>query len=307
MSEVLVAALRIGDTSAGQLKQFELLRRGAVEKLQEIQRVKEETYRKTSPYQCSINGVAENGRNTVEELKMKSKVLSVLEDKIQLIKTGDGAIYVVGPIKLPVNLDGKTVEFKWYSWVKSEDVVEDFQVVVDRLASAQLADFQQSSVLVYGDFEYEESALIRMHSICHTGDIFGSKRCDCGFQLKQSMKMMVEHGCGALFYLANHEGRGIGLFSKAMAYILQENGYDTVEANHALGFADDSRNYQEAIEVLKALRAKPVTLITNNPKKLEALREAGLSVSGRTPLWGDVSEYNERYLETKREKSGHIG
>ncbi|MDQ0247755.1 GTP cyclohydrolase II [Bacillus fengqiuensis] len=242
----------------------------------------------------------------MQELQVKSNNLSVLEDKIQIIKTDEGAIYLVGPIKLPVNLYGETVEFNWYSWLKADEVLEDYKEVIDRLSSAHLADYQQSSVLVYGDFEYGEDALIRMHSICHTGDIFGSKRCDCGYQLRQSMKMMVEHGTGALFYLANHEGRGIGLFSKAMAYILQENGYDTVEANEALGFVDDSRNYQEAITVLKALRAKPVTLITNNPKKLEALRAAGLPVSGRTPLWGDVSEYNERYLQTKVKKSGHL-
>jgi GTP cyclohydrolase II len=145
-----------------------------------------------------------------------------------------------------------------------------------------------------------------MHSICHTGDIFGSKRCDCGYQLKQSMKMIQEHGTGALFYLANHEGRGIGLFSKAMAYVLQENGYDTVEANEGLGFVDDSRNYSDAIQVLKAIRQKPVTLMTNNPKKLNALKEAGLKVSGRQPLWGDISEYNEKYLQTKIKKSGHL-
>ncbi|MGM0902954.1 MAG: GTP cyclohydrolase II [Bacillota bacterium] len=242
----------------------------------------------------------------MQELQVKSNSLSVLEDKIKLIRNDEGAIYLVGPIKLPVNLHGETVEFKWYSWLQTDDVIEDFQEVINRLSSARLAESQQSSVLVYGDFDYSDDALIRMHSICHTGDIFGSKRCDCGFQLKQSMKMMVEHGSGALFYLANHEGRGIGLFSKAMAYILQENGFDTVEANQALGFADDTRDYDEAIQVLKALRAKPVTLITNNPKKLEALKAAGLPVSGRTPLWGDVSEYNERYLQTKMNKSGHM-
>jgi GTP cyclohydrolase II len=237
---------------------------------------------------------------------LDSKVLSVLEDKIQLIKTGKGAIYLVGPIKLPVNLYGETVEFKWYCWLNCNEVTEDFERIIDKLSSSNLAEFQQSSVLVYGDFEYGEDAIIRMHSICHTGDIFGSKRCDCGYQLKQSMKMIQEHGTGALFYLANHEGRGIGLFSKAMAYVLQENGYDTVEANEGLGFVDDSRNYSDAIQVLKAIRQKQVTLMTNNPKKLNALKEAGLEVSGRQPLWGDISEYNEKYLQTKIKKSGHL-
>lgn len=246
------------------------------------------------------------GEFIVEQVQLKADVLSLLEDKIKLIKIENEALYLVGPIKLPVNLYGETIEFKWYSWLKSENPTEDFQEVIDKLSSANLADYQQSSVLVYGDFEHGEDALIRMHSICHTGDIFGSKRCDCGFQLKQSMNMIAEHGTGALFYLANHEGRGIGLFSKAMAYILQENGYDTVEANEGLGFTDDSRNYDDAIEVLKALRSKPVTLITNNPKKLKALQGAGAPVSGRTPLWGDISEYNEKYLQTKVNKSGHM-
>src|SRR5690606_2472238 len=149
-----------------------------------------------------------------------------------------------------------------------------YQTIIDNLSSQNLAEFQQSSVLVYGDFENDDDALIRMHSICHTGDIFGSKRCDCGFQLKESMHKIKEHVTGAIFYLANNEGRGIGLFSKAMAYILQENGYDTVEANEALGFVNDSRNYSDAIQVLKRLRSKPVTLITNNPLRLDALKNA---------------------------------
>ncbi|PLR85164.1 GTP cyclohydrolase II [Bacillus sp. V33-4] len=243
----------------------------------------------------------------MKQTELESKVLSILEDKIQLIKTNeDSAIYLVGPIRLPVNLYGETVIFQWYCWLQCNEVTEDYQQIIDKLSSSNLAELQQSSVLVYGDFEYSDNAMIRMHSICHTGDIFGSKRCDCGFQLKQSMKMIVENGTGALFYLANHEGRGIGLFSKAMAYVLQENGYDTVEANLHLGFVDDSRNYDDAIRVLKALRTKPVTLITNNPKKLEALRNSGLPVSGRTPLWGDKSEFNENYLKTKVERSGHI-
>ncbi|ALC91255.1 GTP cyclohydrolase [Bacillus sp. FJAT-18017] len=240
------------------------------------------------------------------QAKLQSEALAALQDKIQLIKTGKGAIYLVGPIRLPVNLYGETVVFQWYCWLNCDEVTEDFQRIIDKLSAVNLAELQQSSVLVYGDFQYGDDAIMRMHSICHTGDIFGSKRCDCGFQLKQSMKMIVDHGTGALFYLANHEGRGIGLFSKAMAYILQEQGYDTVEANEKLGFVDDARNYDDAISVLKALRSKPVTLMTNNPRKLEALKKSGLPVSGRKPLWGDVSEYNEKYLQTKINRSGHL-
>ncbi|MDF2836713.1 MAG: cyclohydrolase [Paenibacillus sp.] len=233
-------------------------------------------------------------------------VISLLQAKIRMIPSEGGAIYLVGPIKLPVNLDGQTFEFKWYCWLNCKEVTEDFERIVAKLSAANLAEFQQSSVLVHGDFESAESALIRFHSICHTGDIFGSKRCDCGYQLKQSMRHIAEHGHGALFYLANHEGRGIGLFSKALAYILQENGYDTVDANLQLGFADDARDYGDAIKVLKELRRKPVTLITNNPRKLEALRTAGANVEGRVQLWGDVSEYNQAYLQTKIERSGHL-
>lgn len=238
--------------------------------------------------------------------KLIPSVLDVLIDKIQLIQTDEGGIYLVGPIQLPVNLFGETIVFQWYSWLSSSQPTYNLQEIIDQLSSANLADHQQSSVLVYGDFKNAEDALIRMHSICHTGDIFGSKRCDCGYQLKQSMQNIVEHGTGALFYLANHEGRGIGLFSKAMAYLLQENGYDTVDANESLGFADDSRNYDGAIRVLQTLREKPVTLMTNNPKKLDALKNAGLSLSGRVPLWGDQSEYNEHYLNTKIERAGHL-
>jgi GTP cyclohydrolase II len=238
--------------------------------------------------------------------KLEPEILEVLKGKIQMIKTDEGAIYLVGPINLPVNLYGETGVCQWYWWLSQCQVTENYQEIIDKLSSENLAEYQQSSVLVYGDFENAEDALIRMHSICHTGDIFGSKRCDCGFQLKQSMQNIADHGTGALFYLANHEGRGIGLFSKAMAYVLQENGYDTVEANESLGFVDDSRNYEDAIHVLKALRTKPVKLMTNNPKKLEALQNAGLPISGRVPLWGDKSAYNEKYLQTKIRRSGHM-
>lgn len=244
---------------------------------------------------------------------IKPEIASILKNKIQTVSREDSANILVGPITLPVNLDGQTVTFKWYTWLHvTEEEGREFagedgtEKLIERLPAMKLADSQQSSVLVYGDFEHSEHALIRMHSICHTGDIFGSKRCDCGYQLRQSMRMIVENGSGALFYLANHEGRGIGLFSKAFAYLLQEEGLDTVEANLQLGFEDDSRDYSDAISVLQALRSRPVTLITNNPKKLRALRAAGMNTGGRVPLWGDVSVFNEKYLRTKVSRSGHL-
>lgn len=234
------------------------------------------------------------------------QLMAILEDKIQLVRRDDlQNIAVVGPVKLPIKQENLEATFQWYSWTTVEKNQTKEQVV-ESVSSMHLAFGQQSSVLAYGDFANQDNALIRMHSICHTGDIFGSQRCDCGYQLHESMKMIVEHGCGAIFYLADHEGRGIGLFSKSLAYLLQEEAFDTVEANHALGFEDDVRSYDDAIRVLQVLRSKPVTLITNNPKKLAALQDSGLLADGHIPLWGGLTETNEQYLKTKVEKSGHI-
>ncbi len=239
---------------------------------------------------------------------IKPNIAAIIKDKLKRTQNGNDDIYVIGPVKLPVELDGETKVFHWYSWLRKEAGKElSADELVEDLNRISYADMQQSSVLVYGDFESNPDALIRMHSICHTGDIFGSARCDCGFQLKQSMRIITEHGVGALFYLANHEGRGIGLFSKAMAYLLQEEGLDTVDANLELGFVDDARDYSEAIAVLGLLRHKPVSIITNNPRKVEALRASGLNVAGRVPLWGNTSVYNEKYIQTKRQRSGHFG
>ncbi|MGP7816277.1 GTP cyclohydrolase II [Niallia sp. 01092] len=237
---------------------------------------------------------------------MKKEVINLLQNKMELIQINDANnLCLVGPVKLPVQLDDKVITFQWYTWLPVEKN-QTKEELLEILPALKLADYQQSSVLVYGDFKESDDALIRMHSICHTGDIFGSKRCDCGFQLREAMKMIVENGSGALFYLADHEGRGIGLFSKSLAYLLQQEGLDTVEANHALDFSDDLRSYEEPIKVLQFLRQKQVKLITNNPKKLEALKSLGLTAKENIPIWGDVSEFNENYLKTKVQKSGHI-
>lgn len=233
--------------------------------------------------------------------------IDILNDKIRFVVRNDSQnLALVGPVKLPIKQGDFEATFNWYSWL-AVDNQKTKQQMIDDLPAMNLAFGQQSSVLVYGDFENRDDALIRMHSICHTGDIFGSQRCDCGYQLHESMKMIVEHGCGAIFYLADHEGRGIGLFSKSLAYLLQEDYYDTVQANHALGFEDDVRSYEDALKILESLRSKPVTLITNNPKKLAALQAHGLAANGHVPIWGGLTDTNAHYLQTKVEKSGHLG
>jgi 3,4-dihydroxy 2-butanone 4-phosphate synthase/GTP cyclohydrolase II len=161
--------------------------------------------------------------------------------------------------------------------------------------------------LVQGDLTAPGVApLVRMHSSCFTGDLIGSLRCDCGDQLGMALKMISDEGRGALVYLPQ-EGRGIGLAQKIRAYALQDSGLDTVEANHALGFKADMRDYGIGLQILKDLGLSDVRLLTNNPKKTEAfnLRGFDLRVVDQVPIVPPVNEHNQRYLETKRQKMGH--
>ena len=150
-----------------------------------------------------------------------------------------------------------------------------------------------------------DNALVRIHSQCITGDVLDSLKCDCGQQLKESIKLMAKANEGILIYLAQ-EGRDIGLLNKLRAYSLQENGMDTVEANEDLGFNDDERLYYPAKEILNQLKIKKIKLITNNPKKVEHLKNLGINVTERVPIKIIPNKHNKKYLETKSKKSGHI-
>ena len=150
-----------------------------------------------------------------------------------------------------------------------------------------------------------DNALVRVHSQCITGDVLDSLKCDCGQQLKQSIKLMAESDEGVLIYLAQ-EGRDIGLLNKLRAYSLQDGGMDTVEANEDLGFNDDERLYYPAKEILNQLKIKNVKLITNNPKKVEHLKNLGINVTKRVPIKILPNKHNKNYLETKLKKSGHL-
>ena len=153
--------------------------------------------------------------------------------------------------------------------------------------------------------KFKNETLVRVHSQCITGDILDSLKCDCGQQLKQSIKIMAKADEGVLIYLAQ-EGRDIGLLNKLRAYSLQEIGMDTVEANQDLGFNDDERLYYPAKQMLSQLKVNKVKLITNNPKKVEHLKKLGINVIKRIPIKINPNKYNENYLSTKSKKSGHI-
>ena len=159
--------------------------------------------------------------------------------------------------------------------------------------------------IIKGNIDINDQVLVRVHSQCLTGDIFGSLRCDCGLQLDAAMKMIESEGRGILVYL-RQEGRGIGLKNKIKAYQLQDKGYDTVEANHKLGFKSDLREYGIGAQILLDCNVRKMRLLTNNPKKIVSLEGFGLEIVDRVPIEFDANDINKNYLSTKRDKLGHL-
>ena len=156
-----------------------------------------------------------------------------------------------------------------------------------------------------GDLLTNEPVLCRIHSQCITGESFFSMRCDCRYQLTESLTQIAERGRGVIFYL-QQEGRGIGLSNKIRAYNLQDKGLDTVEANHQLGFKEDERDYETVSGMISFLGIKTVNLMTNNPKKIDALKVMGIKINERVPLSSNTNKYNEKYISTKKKKLGHL-
>lgn len=168
----------------------------------------------------------------------------------------------------------------------------------------QLSNGLEHLVVFKGKWTENDTILVRIHSSCMTGDIFGSSRCDCGAQLQESMRMIEEEGIGIVIYL-NQEGRGIGLFNKIHAYQLQDEGLDTIEANLALGFDADERDYMVGCQILEDLNVKRIRLITNNPDKIKALEKGGFQFIESVPIEISSNPHNQFYLETKKNKMGH--
>jgi 3,4-dihydroxy 2-butanone 4-phosphate synthase/GTP cyclohydrolase II len=184
--------------------------------------------------------------------------------------------------------------------VKMPTKYGDFKLI----AYKQLSSNEEHFALVKGEWEKDEPVMVRVHSSCITGDILGSLRCDCGDQLHNAMKMVEKEGKGVILYMMQ-EGRGIGFMNKLKAYKLQEEGMDTVDANLALGFKADQRDFGIGAQILRDLNVSKMKLITNNPKKRAALKGYGLEIVENVPIQTVPNEFNQKYLDTKRDKMGH--
>jgi GTP cyclohydrolase II len=227
---------------------------------------------------------------------------------------GGGSISILGPIPLPLSIGGKRYLVDWYACVRNTELSK-IQEIADTLraqdAQASFASLASSmavnSVLVIGDPASWEKPLVRVHSSCLTGDVFGSERCECGPQLASAIDLIASDAEGGiLIYMSGHEGRGIGLWAKAATYVLQDEGENTYQANRSLGLPDDSRDFTDAATLLKYFRGPgPFRLLTNNPKKIEDLTTAGLvEITPVKHVFG-VTEANRRYLAAKRDW-GHV-
>ncbi|MCH5584274.1 bifunctional 3,4-dihydroxy-2-butanone-4-phosphate synthase/GTP cyclohydrolase II [Shimazuella sp. AN120528] len=213
--------------------------------------------------------------------KHQLKMISI-QDLIQYRRSSEPLVERVVSIQLPTDYG-------------------DFKMV----GYSNTVDNKEHVAIVKGEINPDEPILVRIHSECLTGDVFGSKRCDCGPQLHAALHQIEEAGSGIILYM-RQEGRGIGLLNKLLAYKLQEEGYDTVEANLRLGFADDLRTYDLCAQMLKDLQATKIKLITNNPRKIKGLDEHGIEIVETVPIQLPTGEHNKRYMETKKEKLGHL-
>lgn len=222
---------------------------------------------------------------------------------------GAGAISILGPIPLPLTRDGRHFQVDWYASVrhtelsKAQELADNLREHDGQRSFAILADSMAvNSVLVMGDPDNWNDPLVRVHSSCLTGDVFGSQRCECGPQFVSALDRIAENPDGGLIvYMSGHEGRGIGLWAKAATYLLQDAGENTYQANQTLGLPDDSRDFSDAASLLKFfLKGKPFRLLTNNPKKVADLTAMGIANITRVKHVSGVGDANKRYLKAKK-------
>jgi GTP cyclohydrolase II len=224
--------------------------------------------------------------------------------------TGERAISILGPIPLPLLRDGHEYRVDWYASVrhtelsKVEEIAAELREQGGQQSFAILASSMAvNSVLVLGDRSRWENPLVRVHSSCLTGDVFGSARCECGPQFAAALaRIAADDAGGMLIYMSGHEGRGIGLWAKAATYVLQDAGENTYQANRSLGLPDDSRDFSDAASLLKYFQGgRPFRLLTNNPKKVDDLERYGVKGITRVKHVTGVADTNRRYMAAKRD------
>ncbi|MEM7250941.1 MAG: GTP cyclohydrolase II [Pseudomonadota bacterium] len=258
---------------------------------------------------------------TIRERLIAQEKLIRIDAQGQLIDVrsapteGTHALNILGPIPMPVLIDGRTIDLQWYAFVRHTELakVDDLARELrerggQRLFSVLVSHMSVNSVLVAGDFNPDAEPLVRVHSSCLTGDVFGSQRCDCGPQYISAIERLdQEPNGGLLVYMAGHEGRGIGLWAKAVTYLLQDAGENTYQANRSLGLPDDSRDFTDAAAILHYFigAKRAFRLLTNNPKKVNDLKSFGLDKITQVKHVVGVGDWNRRYLSAKRDW-GHI-
>ncbi|MDG2107814.1 MAG: GTP cyclohydrolase II [Woeseiaceae bacterium] len=232
---------------------------------------------------------------------------AVLDAELQGIP--EKATSVLGPIPLPLEFYDIEVKAQWYACARNieskkiEKLVTDFREEDDQESFASMSSLVSvNSVVVVGNPIDWKDPLVRVHSCCFTGDVLGSQRCDCGPQMRSALqRIQADEQGGLLIYMSGHEGRGIGLWAKAAAYLLQDAGEDTYQANCSLGFSDDSRDFSDAASLLKYFVAgKPLRLLTNNPKKVDDLMSFGITDITRVKHVIGITDSNRKYMEAKR-------
>jgi len=247
-------------------------------------------------------------------LEEQGKLFQIDRDGVLLqtdrVAAGGAGISVLGPIPLPLRLGDNEIPVDWYACVrrtelgKIEEIADELRAQHGQASFATLASSMAvNSVLIIGDPATWQNPLVRVHSSCMTGDVFGSERCECGPQLHMALqRIQRDKQGGIVIYMSGHEGRGIGLWAKAATYLLQDGGENTYEANRSLGLPDDSRDFTDAGSLLKFFVGdQPFRLLTNNPKKVQDLEQMGLREITRVKHVTGVGDNNRGYLSAKQD------
>jgi GTP cyclohydrolase II len=258
---------------------------------------------------AGLDGKPRPAARTAGEAAAQAVVLAKLAQRLPALLVADATAIAPGVRAQMITVQAEAMERFGAEIADTLEIVSEARIPLEDGVTARFCVFRDAVgsspvAIILGEPDFSQPVAVRVHSSCLTGDVFGSRRCDCGAQLKLAITQLSESGGGVVLYL-EQEGRGLGLANKMRAYELQDGGLDTMDANMMLGFDDDERDYGVAARMLRMIGAKRVLLLTNNPGKLEALNVGGVEVTARIPLHTAINPENRRYLATKAARGGH--